>query len=367
MGKFCTGCGSQLEDGVRFCEQCGKPQAIPAGGGLTAGPATTTPSVAPPLRAPSRKTIVILGSAVALLGVAAGGIYWALRDPEPPTAAEVTAQIKGNSALLASLTCLDNFDYSADPVRINAYDGQTQRWMSALVESGLYNGPEEVVSGGGWYPQRQLQYTQTDHGKASIKGKTLCFAPGIVIDQVSYAPEDTAQVPRRVAGQADYHYEQLATWAGSPAIKSQTQRLSSDKLSLPVAFELQDGKWKSIAPGSIHASTQQRNLEAKSEAPHGGLLAWFGNLFGGSPGAAIQGRWLVGGGIIPMVFEFRPESAVIMGQELQVTYETDGDLIKVRATKGTNRSETLQVKVISSNELSLISEAGEILRLTRAN
>jgi uncharacterized membrane protein YvbJ len=126
MAKFCTGCGAQVADDGRFCEQCGKPIGASAPIQSATSAQTATTYTLASKSAGGRKLVLLLGGAAAILIAGGGAAYMAMRDSEPPSASGVTALIQADKKLVETLTCLDNFDYSLSPVNVSPWDSNTR-------------------------------------------------------------------------------------------------------------------------------------------------------------------------------------------------------------------------------------------------
>jgi len=304
-----------------------------------------------------------MGLAAAVL-IVGGGAYMLMRDPAPPSASEVTAQVQADKKVVEAFTCLDNFNYSTSPVNISPWDERTRSWMDVLVQAGLYSGPTKVVSGG-WMAQEHLQYAQTDAGKKAVHGTKLCYADGIAVDSVKYDSQPGNTTPPRATGFAQYHLANPAAWISTPAAREALPDRFNGKspMEFPVNFVLLDGKWQ---PLNDATREQLRTLSAhaapqKSES--GGLFSWLSNVFSGNPGGAVQGRWAARGGFLPMVFEFKPDSAVIMGSEVPAKYVRAGDTVEVQALS--RPGDSMKLKVVSSDELRLLDGSSNGIRLIR--
>ena len=70
---FCTGCGSELKEGVRFCTACGKP--VPGAAVPRPGAASRQPQPQPPKKRKSKALPIILVS-VLVLALAAAAVWW---------------------------------------------------------------------------------------------------------------------------------------------------------------------------------------------------------------------------------------------------------------------------------------------------
>jgi hypothetical protein len=306
------------------------------------------------------------GVALVAIAAAGGAAYWLTREPSPPSADEVSALVKLDTAAVESLTCLDNFNYGISPVNISPWDGNTKNWLAILVEAGIYSGPQQVTSGG-WIPQEHLQYEHTEEGKKSIRGKKLCYAEGIAIESVKYAEPNLQAKPARVSGTAQYRLVKPASWISSPSAKeAMPDRFAKNGGELQLSFVLIDGKW--VSPDKAPQPSKERRSPGGSAAKAesgGDLFSWFGNLFGGNPGSALQGRWVLSQGLVPMVFEFKPESAVIMGAEVPATYSRSGDVVELRASSALG-NESMQFRIVSSEEVRLLDGSPNGAKLTRA-
>jgi len=369
MAKFCTGCGAQVADDGRFCEQCGKPVAAAA---LTpsAIPVETTAVRTSASKNPAgRKLVLLIGGAAAILIAGGGAAYMAIRDSGPPSASGVTELIQVDKKLVETLTCLDNFDYSLSSVNVSPWDLNTQSWLSVLVDAGLYTGPARFVSGG-FMPQEHLRYEQTENGKKAVHGKRLCYADGVMVDSVKYDEPPPNANPPRASGSAKYHLVQPAAWISKPAAKEALpQRFAKESLEISLNLVLLDGKWQPL-DGAARALNRRSPTNAGQSSPKesngGSLFGWLGNLLNGDPGRAVQGRWTATGGFVPVVLEFKSESAVVMGAEIPAKYVREGDMVVVRVSSPLG-GDSLKLKVVSNDELRLIDDSPNGLRLVRSN
>lgn len=357
MRKFCTACGNPLADDVRFCERCGLParsEVVSEGaGGAKASIGKKWPAY-------------LLAGAIGLCAIGGGG-YFLLRDPSPPASSEIAEQINKDANLLDSLTCLRNFDYSQSPVSVNAYDTTTQAWLAVLVRAGIYSEPVRVSSGS-WLASEQLQYSHTAEAKNVIRGNQLCYAKSVVVDSVEYVQQPAQSGnPRRISGVAKYHLEQASDWIKSEEASRMLPAQSKQAVrELPVTFVLLNGKWE-----SINAKTTKRLREIAAPASTStrssgaGWFSWLGDLFSPNPGSAVFGKWRAVTPISATVFEFTPSTARVDGEEAAVSYTRNGDIVEVHESAAT-RSDTLRLRVVSSDELRVVNELIE-LPLIRVN
>lgn len=370
MPNFCTHCGAPTEAGNRYCEQCGSPLGAQQPNMAPATPRGTEPQVPeiklPALSPKARKTLIAACVGVAVSSVA---LYFILQDPAPPNAENLTQIVNADPGQLVSLTCLDNFDYSKSPVYVNGSDTGTQEWLNILVNAGLYTKPQ-IIQTGGWFPSTRLEYQHTPAAQQAIKEDKLCYAKGIIVEDVSYEPSapNSSNAPKTIRGTANFKYDQPAQWATSADAKQRIpDRFGMDKYPLQITLILKDGKWKLATPGDMYSS-QART--ADSFTPHApaalsgisGIFNKLTSLFAGNPGSAILGDW-VSTGYPTQNITFGPDSLTEDGNKIPVHYKKDGDQIMV--IRQDPEREIARIQQASANQLLLTNQFGDTQTLVR--
>ena len=234
MSKFCTQCGTRNDDDAGFCEQCGTALRQPTAPAPT--PSTTAPGArkASPARATvpavRSRTLFIGVAAVVVLGAAAAAAAMFIGGPQAPKQSELDAAgafwLGVHQPELMESACLSNFNYTADPVLVNSYDGLTRNWLDTHVRAGVYTAPVPI----GPY---QLRYAHGPQAQKYIRNGRLCLAQSLQV--ASVAPGDDAaawnlpadKVPsavRDVLTQAHVtlRWQGLAAWASWPQVHAMT-------------------------------------------------------------------------------------------------------------------------------------------------
>lgn len=128
----CTECSSEVEDTAQFCDHCGA--ALSA------------------VRSAQHRRRLFLGAAALASALIVGGAAWYFADPSvnaDALHAAVQASIASGDGPGRDPICVANgLAYDQLPVNVQADNAETLSWMNTLVEAGLYQGPEESLSGG---------------------------------------------------------------------------------------------------------------------------------------------------------------------------------------------------------------------------
>ena len=348
MAHFCTKCGSPSDSQALFCDNCGA--ALRAGAAAAAvftgcaGPSASAAAPAP-VRMPSRRTIGLIGGALAIVAVGAAVLVYALA-PEAASSASFSRAVNDylakDPAANDRLVCAGNLPYQTDPMRIGEYDQRTRQWMELLQQAGVY-AAATMESSGGFMPQSQFVYQLTGTGRASVRNNKLCIASGVQATSAAgfeQVQKDGAQ--SRAMAEATLALKQEAPWlAKSPQRAEILKRLGMETLAVQLPLSLVDKKWQVDTSGrNGGAMRQQRAIDmlgagasAGAAGPASGpglfdrLRAMFS--FGGHP---LVGKWTDSTGMAH--FEFTRDSIVQNGVSTAATFKVNGDAVVVSPASG---------------------------------
>jgi len=250
MAHFCTQCGTRNDiDDALFCTQCGhrfkkKPAAEAASAPQEQASAQQSPAHA-------KRRWLIPALLLAVLAVAGGGAYIALRQPvasKEVFAEAINVYLRTHRENYQDKVCLHNFDYARNPVFTNPLDGTTNSWLRYLVQAGLYTAPETVVNNG-FFRTQQLRYTMTPKGLSAVKNGHLCLATGIRVERI-----DAISVPEKfddkLLARASVHYalDAPADWVKPEILQQLPNAAAASQQPLDLVMVVQDGKWVVKAP-----------------------------------------------------------------------------------------------------------------------
>lgn len=358
---FCTQCGHRNPDDGRFCEECGQPLA---------GQFTVAAPVAPTTRTgdgkPAKRLLVVAGATLAAVVLVGVGLAYILMPESASTDNFEKAIKKGiekNPDLLRSRYCLTNFAYDEDPVYVNPYDRNTQRWLQLLVDAGLYTAPETITTGSGFFNQTRLKYNKTPEAASVIRDKQLCFAEGVALKSV-----DSFTPPRKV-GEQEVSEANVTLTLKNPVAWSQTEtarRLNERFAPVSAAsftLVLTEGKWELV--GDLPPTNASRKIErtppAKAKAEEKGFFA---KLFSFGQSNPILGTWATGAmGMELARFEFRPDSMRARGVDIKVRYKIEDAQVIVYAEGDTNG---MVLRIIDKDNL-IMGEGLAQVQLVRVN
>jgi hypothetical protein len=331
---FCTQCGHRNPDHGRFCEECGQPLA---GRSAPASPPQPAPVVSAPQQPhpvqPGKKRLHILaGVAVAVIIVGGGLAYFLM--PESPSAGNfakaIERALEKQPDLLRNRYCLTNFPYDKDPVYVDSYDRNTQRWLQFLVEAGLYAGPEAITTGSDFFTQTKFKYQKTPEAGRFIRGNQLCFAEGVALKSV-----DSFTPPRK---SGDYEISEVAVTLllKNPAAWSQSEQARSmndlfvAESSANFTLVLREGKWE-LSTGELpSANANRRNERMPPAASKAEGAGFFARLFSFGESNPILGTWATSAmGVKLARFEFRPDSMRTNGVDVKVRYKVEDSRVVV--------------------------------------
>ena len=288
MPRFCTRCGQQNTDDARFCHACGAPLQ----------PLVTM------VRAGVRpRRGLFLGAGLVLgLAVLAALVAWLVLGPAggPSNAELETAAAQWmhrNESSLMDDACLDNLDYAANPLLIDAGDQSTQQWMAVLVKAGIYAEPRRV--GGGL--RARWRYAWGPQAARYVRDGRLCVASGIKVTGVRVLRAGSPELERLPPGvsipqnwafaQLDLKWTGLAAWAQQPAVQQQLPGLERDRTQRIMLLKSAQGAWLLPSPAEqIGMQLQLRSLIAGAEV--GKAVQQFSQQLGqalGPPGAPSSG------------------------------------------------------------------------------
>lgn len=348
MAGFCTRCGNTLPADVAFCDACGQAVA----GKQAPSPTVTASTTAK--RTPSR---MLLGGVTTLLLLLIGGAaLFLMQGSEPPTGSSLARLLNSDKAFLQDKTCLDNFDYAANPTYVSAYDEHTQQWLQILVDAGLYKEPQRVVTRNGFFNQERLRYEQAEAAKDAVQNGKLCFASGLTITSVQYAPLQQRNDMHLARGELTYQYEKPAPWISTPdAVAMQPDRFSKDSYTAVIYLGKQGSEdWKLLAPGEGIRLERQMAASITTQAESGSawkLSDFFSGLFHGNPAGAVMGKWSIEQGSQVVHIEFMPDAMVTEGKKTAVSYVVNGKHVTIRA--GTPAEDALALVIVSDDEIGI--------------
>jgi len=367
--SFCTQCGHHNPDDGRFCEECGQPLAARSAPDSLPQPAPVVSATQQPRPVqPGKKRLLILaGVAVAVIILGGGGLAYFLM-PESASAGNfakaIERALEKQPDLLRNRYCLTNFSYDKDPVYVNQYDRDTQRWLQFLVGAGLYAGPEHITTGSGFFTQTQLKYDKTPEAAGFIRSNQLCFAEGIALKSV-----DNFTPPRK-AGEHEVSEATVTLALKKPAPWSQTEEARSlnehfvAESSANFTLVLRDGKWE-LATGEMPPANARRKDERtppaadKTEEP-----GFFAKLFSFGQSNPILGTWSSNMlGMELARFEFRPDSMRANGVDIKVRYKIEDTQVIVYAE---GESTGMVFRIIDKDNL-IMGEGFAQVQLVRVN
>ena len=364
MAHFCTKCGTPSNAEARFCDNCGAPLAA-----ASVGPVPATVQPLPPVGsdstvaarpAMSRRSLGLIGGAVAVLVVAGGLLAWML-SPEAPSQASFTRAIErhfaANPAARDQLVCFNNLPYKTDPIRAEEYDQRTRGWLDTLVRAGVYSAPR-TESSGGFFRQTQYVYQLTDTGRAAVRDNRLCIAGGVHVVSVTGFDQVQKNGDRSTAiGRASLEPVQEAPWLSKSSERAAImQRLAGSGMTGNFPLALVDKKWQ-VDPtpaAARNGRNQFPRADGGAEGPLAGLLGGtqapdaaakapgspglFDKLasmfrFGGHP---LVGKWTDESGMVS--FEFTADSMVTSGVSIPATFQVKGDDVYVTPSSGGGQS-----------------------------
>ncbi|WGS51731.1 zinc ribbon domain-containing protein [Paraburkholderia sp. D15] len=402
MAKFCVQCRATLDADAKFCDACGTPvrppraaqQAVSAQAHATSraqpGMAASAGSPAP-LPAPGaveidwRKTARWGGAALAGLAIAGGLAFWLTQPPATPTPADIETLLNANPAKVAQATCLSNFDYGKNPVNVGGFDIGTQRWMAVLTQAGLYTPPQRVndnaIFGG------SLQYAHTAEGERKIHDGKLCFAEGLSVASVEFAKPVKLGKQWHTRGVYWYAYRHADAWIQTPAAQGAVPERFADlprtrSIALvkgehgwevdnatgygyaangdkPDAADAADPADATDSPAGTLArrALQQANANAQTDDEAAGDIGLFARLrsmvsglFGSNP--SLMGKWRDDNDKLGML-EFKPDSALLQGAPVPVSYEKDRADSKRIRVKIADGSTLATIQLIDDDHLYL--------------
>jgi hypothetical protein len=349
MAKFCTACGSDLSPDAAFCEECGKPTAA----------AAPQPKPAPtPALKPATKPLPLPGGAIRLAAIAlavvlagAGGLYFMLREASLPEGTALAKLLDSDEAGRLERTCLNNFDYSKNPVNVAIYDNGTKAWLNLLVNANIYSGPRRVTQSRGFFFEEFWQYEHGEAAAKAIKDKRLCFASGIAVDRVNYQ-EINRQLPEPVVvGNVTYRYVDQAPWSTTEEARQIGPSKLAETNELQIFLRLKDGEWQrsQLTPREM---AELSGKQSKASAASPGFIDQLFGMFKGNPAAPILGKWRTTTGLVSIDIEFKADSILISGMEEEVSYRREGEQVIV--LKKGSEQRMLVLDVISSDELRLL-------------
>ncbi|WP_410499955.1 hypothetical protein [Chitinibacter sp. S2-10] len=316
MAKFCRGCGCALEEGARFCGECGTAVASAAQAALNPLPSTS---------AIPRKSGrgVIIASLIGTLLIAGGTGAWWFNRPENLNEAvflrEMRHLIAQNQAQNEKHFCLnDGINYSQTEIQLRDYDNRSRQWFDMLASHGLYTPAQQKVVRSYWSSQTYWIYQQTEQGKAAVRENRLCYAKESELTKATFSPATQIGQYQIADGIVSFQARNLASWSQTDVAKTLAPEIArNSKGDVNLRLVLVEGKWQAANP---ELSQQIRNAEleqqklSQSNPLSGGWLDSLLGLFksGSTEINPLYGQW---------------ETETILGQELNVTLESDAIMI----------------------------------------
>lgn len=349
MAGFCRHCGNSLSADVAFCDACGQAVAGKHAPSPTVTASTTTK------RTPSR-ALVLGGVSALLLLLIGGAALFLMQGSEPPTGSSLARLLNTDKAFLQDKTCLSNFDYADNPTHVSPYDQHTQQWLQVLVDAGLYNEPQRVVTSNGYFNQERLRYEQTPAAKDVVQNGKLCFASGLAVTAVQYAPVQQRNDMRLARGELTYQYEKPAPWISTPdAMAMQPDRFSKDSYAAVIYLGKQGSEdWKLLPPNTGRQLERQIAASTTTQSVSGSawrLTDFFSGLFLGNPASALMGKWTMEKGSQVVHFEFMPDAMVTEGKKSTVSYVVNDKHVTIRT--GTPARDALALVIVSDDEIGI--------------
>jgi hypothetical protein len=390
---FCTQCGHKNVADASFCEECGtalvKRSAAPVA--ETPTPASTpaplvapVASVAPVADGPvtarpvNGKLLKFAAIGVAALVAIGGGVVFLLA-PESPSnerfAAAIERSLAANAQQYKPHYCLNNFAYNLDPVLVNEQDQNTRQWLALLTQAGLYNEPELIEDGSGYFMVRRLKYTKTEAGNKATQERQLCIADGVTVAKVeSFTPPQKVGDTQASRATVTLKLRNPMAWVMSPETRAQAPQIKPE-FSDSVVMVLKDGKWDVADPRALQTAMaaerklgaqQKQNESAQGSGANGvgGIFDSLKKLFHFGASNPIIGRWKSEMmGITVAAFEFDSDSMVTNGQKVNVRYEVEDKRVTVYPQ---GQGSGMVVNVIDNDTLTI--ETGLVnVKLQRSN
>jgi len=377
MAKFCTKCGTSAEDNhAQFCQSCGTPLPGDIEPKIDSQPFSASRPI-PAL--PLARIAKIAAAGIASLTLLGGGVWFLTKTPAAPDASVLSSLLNADVKATEQRVCLGNFPYDKDPVFVNGNDTSTKKWLTQLVQAGIYNQPETKTSGG-WFPQTQYKYTRTPAGLKAVHNGKLCFADGITIDKVEYSEPQKINEKLHVEAKYTYHYANPAAWINQPEVKEiDAQHFGLSSFDDSATLALDDGKWNVASgqaePGSFDhpgSFSDSRRALAKAHSPSssGGFFGWIKNLFSSMGGNPLIGKWVLdsekmgmAGFNVGQQFEFTADEMRAGPSIQKVKYEVRGNEVIVTETNAHNAT---AFTIIDHDHIALDMGMGK-LNLRRVN
>lgn len=365
---FCTQCGHRNPDDGRFCEECGKPlTGHPGFAPPLSEPVASAPQVSPPVKPGKKRLLVVAGAALAGIILGGGGLAYILMPESASTgnfAKAIERAFEKTPGLLHNRYCLTNFAYDKNPVYVNTYDRNTQRWLQLLVEAGLYTGPEAITTGSGFFMQTQLKYDKTPEAASIIRDNQLCFAEGVALKSVdSFTPPHKVGEFEVSAATVTLALKKPAAWSQTEGARRMNERFAPES-SATFTLVLREGKWE-LATGELPSTNASRRSErtplaaTKAEDP-----GFFAKLFSFGQSNPILGIWTTSAmGMELARFEFRPDFMRANGADIKVRYKIEDAQVIVYSEGETNG---MILRIIDKDNLSM-GEGFTQVKLVRVN
>jgi hypothetical protein len=368
MAQFCTKCGTACDGEALFCDNCGaalRARAVATPPIAASAAQAVSGAARAPMRMPTRRTIGLIGAALAVSVVGAVALVQVLA-PEPASSASFTRAVNEyfakDPAASERLVCVGNLPYQTNPMRVAEYDRGTREWMELLSAAGVYAAATMESSGSGFFARNQVVYQMTDRGRAAVRSGKLCVAGAVQASAASgfeHVQRDAGQ--SRAMAHATLTLKEEAPWlAKAPQRADILRRLGMEALGVDLPLSLVDKKWR-VYSGAQAAQGMRRQRDgdpfgaagvgamraAGASVASPGLFERLRSMlsFGGHP---LVGKWSDSSGMAN--FEFTRDSMVQNGVSSPASFKvTDDAVIVTPAGVGVG----LKFKVQDANHVAL--------------
>ncbi len=220
---WCAACSKPVDRAARFCDQCGAAQhvvALPSAPAELARYGSTAASSSRQSRTAWIAALLLSGAGAAL------GAAWLLATPQVAGdelyAAVLSAMADGSGPGNDPICVANGLAYDQLPVNVQAGNTLTVSWMDTLVSAGLYDAPEQGVSGG-FLSTPILTYRPLPVLAQWAGPRRLCIAKAVKLHRIVNlgSVEDMRLRGKRYTGvPADvvWTLDQPAPWLATPEV-----------------------------------------------------------------------------------------------------------------------------------------------------
>lgn len=292
MASFCTACGTRNDDGAVYCEACGAPlkAAIAAAASAADRPVLAVPRTTP-------WSPVVVGSAILALAIVGALGWWVWSAPAAGSeafAAALRERGEGAGGPSVDLLCLANIAYNRPQIPVGEYDANMRQWMDELVSAGLY-APGRVISGGGGFARKVIQYSPMPQLDSWRRSGRLCIAKSWAVGEVKAAPFAAERFGQREIFRATAVWKAAgrAPWLDKvPDAVSRlrgVRQMGTDLIAESHhGFELRDRRWVALSAADLeqlprHELTAKGPSGVASAGALDGLKTLIGGLNAASP------------------------------------------------------------------------------------